>query len=172
MTRRQIYAVLLCLVLTALSCAHLPSGTLRASRLAVNGIVVGSTRSAIIKRLGAPSSAKTGYDDIMGMGEWEELTYPGLLVEVIRPESGVVSSRQREFYATSVVVTGRSWRTACGLRVGDSVAAVRQMLGVPERVETGHEPYWYYATAGFDGRVVVTFRDDHVIEIRIEEDWT
>lgn len=172
MTGRRLYALLFCLAVTTLSCAHVPPGVLRASRLAVNGVTVGSTRSTVIKKLGPPLAVETGYDDIMDMGEWEKLTYPGLLVEVIRPEPDVVRGRRREFHVARVVITARSWRTASGLRVGDSSAVVRRLLGVPERVETEDEPYWYYATAGFDGRVVVTFREDQVIEIRIEEDWT
>lgn len=168
MTGHRRYAVLFCLAVTILSCAHVPSGVLRASRMAVNGVTVGSSRSTVLARLGTPLAVETGYDDIMDMGGWEKLTYPGLVVEVIRPEP----ERRHEFFVARVVITERSWRTASGLRVGDPSAVVRQLLGVPERVGSEEEPYWYYATAEFDGGVVVTFREDEVIEIRIDEDWT
>ena len=173
MTRLRRLAALLSIALAASACAHYLPGTLQASRLAVNGITIGSLRSAVVKRLGTPMAVKTGFDDVMSTGEWEELSYPGLVVHVIRPEPGVLRDPPNEPYVSSVVITDRSWRTVSGLRVGDSLAEVRRVLGAPERVETAEDPpYWYYATRGFDGRVVITFRDDVVIEIRIEEDWT
>lgn len=155
------------LTVTLIGCASARLNLIDAERLAVDGITVYASRSAVLQRLGEPHARETGFDDSQDMGGWETLTWPGLVVEVIQPDP------PKEFHVARVVITGRSWQTACGLRVGDSAADVRRLLGPPERMDTGDNgPFWYYLTAGFDGGVVVTFRDERVIEIRIEEDWT
>lgn len=165
MKRLLCYAVL---TLTISGCAHWRLNLLRAEQLAVNGVVIGSLRPAVIERLGEPAAREAGFDDLMDMGAWEDLHYPGLTVKIIQPEA------DRDPYVTGVAITDRSWQTASGLRVGDTATDVRGILGRPERIDVDGEgdPYWYFLTTPFDGRVVVTFRDDRVIEIRIEEDWS
>ena len=115
-----------------------------------------------------------GRDDVMGVGEWEELHYPGLLVMVILPEEGMLATQPVEPYVSGITISTPNWSTPSGLQVGSTLAEVRLALGSPvadEPDEQGRRIY-RYETARFDGRVVFTFVDDRVVEIAIEEDWT
>lgn len=142
------------------------SGVVDAKLLAVRGVAIGSPRSAVIAALGTPVQVEIGHDDIMGMGSWERLTYDGLMVEVIRPDSDV---GRREPYAAVMEISGAGWVTASGLRVGSSRADVTRVLGQPDRTE--NEVSFYY-TKSFDGHVSVEFRNGVVWRIEVDEDWT
>ncbi|HEV7237728.1 MAG TPA: hypothetical protein VGQ36_00685 [Thermoanaerobaculia bacterium] len=146
----------------------------RAEQLSVRNVRIGTARSAVLADLGPPAKTRRGHDDVMGMGQWEELHYPGLLVLVILPEEGVLEKRPMKPYVASITISTGNWSTPAGLQVGSSLADVRQALGSPvadEPDEQGRQRY-RYETARFDGRVVFTFVDDRVVEISIEEDWT
>ena len=142
-------------------------------RLAVSSIRIGSLRSQVIERLGKPIKIKSGRDEVMGTGAWEELSYRGLVIEVIRPEPGMLRNAPAEPYVARVVITGGAIATESGLRIGAARSTARQILGRPERTERrGNRETWWYETEGFDGRVVLTFRRGRLAEILVEEDWT
>lgn len=143
------------------------SGVADANLLAIRGVTIGTPRPAVIAALGTPMQVETGRDDIMGMGSWERLLYDGLMVEVIRPDSGV--PRHAAPYVAIMEISGVGWVTAAGLRVGSSRAEVIRLLGQPGRTE---DEAFFYSTKVFDGHIRVEFRNGVVWRIEVDEDWT
>lgn len=80
--RRRIQQPLcqLFLTVTLIGCGHAGLNLLEAETIAVNGVAIGVSRQDVVARLGEPRSRETGDDDLMGMGPWENLTWPGLEV--------------------------------------------------------------------------------------------
>lgn len=153
-------------VTLALSCVH-SMGLSNVKLLAVDGITIGSTRAEGIEAFGEPLQSVTDYDDIMGTGKNETLTYEGATVEVIQPDANAAHGLPP--YVAGIEISTPRWRTASGLRVGSAVAEVLRVLGPPARSE-GDAMFWY--TKGFDGHIKITFTDGRVDRISYDEDWT
>ena len=161
------------LLLIASLLAADPPRIVSSAQLAIKGVAVGTLQSEVIAKLGRPPLTKRGYDDTMGTGHWQKLHYRGLMVEVIKPDPGMLVDPPSEAHVSRVVLSGAKWVTACGIRIGMGPAQTAKILGPPESTEQegGELRHWYH-TAGFDGQVLLRFREDKLVELTIEEDWS
>ncbi|NWJ42229.1 MAG: hypothetical protein HXX12_14795 [Geothrix sp.] len=148
-------------------------GQIPADMIAVKNLTIGSLRSRVLSVLGKPSRSRRGYDSDMGMGKWEEMHFPGLVVEVTKPEPTSVNPGQKEAHVWRMIITGKGWSTKCGLRIGQTREQAISALGQPASEESkGTATVLHYFPKVFDGFLWVELRNDIVTEIGVAEDWT
>jgi hypothetical protein len=144
------------------------SGTDPAMRIKHVGL--GSGVAEVEKSMGAPKKRVTlPRDDTMGMGDLQELQYPGVLFEFCRPPG------QRGFHVWRMTVTGPGIVVEPGLEVGMAAEDVRGILGDP--TETSHDKStgrdtMHYSFTAFDGSYWVELEKGKVAEIGADEDWS
>ena len=139
--------------------------------LAIRGVKLGTLKPALTA-LGNPLRAETGRDTEMGMGDTLDLTYPGLTVELCKPEGHPPTPPATEFHVWRITVTDAKWEISPGLRVGMSRTALEKVLGKPSRSETkGNLSTLNFLPFSFDAFMWVQLRNDVVVEIRMAEDW-
>lgn len=73
-------------------------GLISADQVAVMNLAIGSPRSKVLSALGKPVKTRRGYDTEMGMGKWEQMDFPGLIIEVSKPEPTKENPGQKEAY--------------------------------------------------------------------------
>jgi hypothetical protein len=86
--------------------------------LDVNGVEIETTEAEVIKKLGKPSSRKSGAGNECQQGNLLILRYPGLIIEL--EDSGVVAA---------ATVTSPKWSFS-GIRIGASVSEVQKKFGI------------------------------------------
>jgi hypothetical protein len=106
----------------------------------VGGVRILSQRSALERRFGAPDSVRrrSVYECTL---VWRRLGLTASLLDLAQEAPCRVGVFVR------ATVTGRSWRTAKGLRVGSTVARLRRLYA-GARLHTGYAPWsgWWLVT--------------------------
>jgi hypothetical protein len=90
--------------------------------LSIHGVTLGTLKPAVHTALGKPLRTETGHDDEMGMGDVIDWTYPGLLVQLSKPDGLLLVPRVPEYHVWRIEVTDARWEISPGLRVGMSRA--------------------------------------------------
>ena len=141
---------------------------------AVQGVTLGTPKARVLAVLGSPAESRAGTDTEMGMGDLLDLSYPGMTVELCRPERDATGAPEKEFHVWRIVVTDKKWNVSPGLRIGMSRAQVERVLGKAESVEQegGTEILHFGPFEGNDAFVWITLRDGFAVEIGAAEDWT
>jgi len=140
--------------------------------LAIRGVKLGTLKPAALTALGKPLRTDTGHDTEMGMGDTLDLTYPGLAVELCKPEGHPAVPGATEFHVWRIQVTDARWEVSPGLRVGMSRAALERFLGKPRSSQTkGGLTTLNFSPFPFDAFLWVQLRNDTVTEIGMAEDW-
>ncbi len=102
--------------------------------LSIRGVKLGTLKPVALTALGKPLRTETDHDSEMGMGDTLDLSYPGLTVELCKPEGHPPSiPAATEFHVWRIKVTDARWNVSPGLHVGMSRAAL-------ERVSANHAP--------------------------------
>ena len=148
-------------------------GQISADLISVRNLSVGSLKSQVISILGKPARSRFGHDTEMGMGHWQKMYFSGLVVEVTKPDPGQATTEWKEPRVWRMVITGKSWRTRCGLRVGQTREQALSALGPPASEEPkGAATVLHYFPKAFDGFLWVELHNGLITEIGISEDWT
>src|SRR5262245_42929644 len=159
---------ILCLVATGTVVGQAPAIP------AVQGVTLGTLKARVLALLGSPTKSRVGKDTEMGMGDLLDFSYPGMAVEMCKPDRDATGARAREFHVWRLVVTDKKWRVSPGLRIGMTRPQVERSLGKPESVEQdgGTEVLHFGPFKHYDAFVWVKFKDGYAVEIGAEEDWT
>src|SRR5215472_10732614 len=106
--------------------------------LSIHGVTLRTLKPAVQKALGKPLRTETGRDSEFEMGDLIDYTYPGLLVQLCKPEGKGTSSLPKlaDFHVWRIQVTEARWEISPGLRVGMSRAALERTLGKPRSSRT------------------------------------
>ena len=140
--------------------------------LSIHGVTLGTLKPAVLTALGKPSRTETGHDAEMGMGDVVDLTYPGLLVQLCKPDGLLLVPRVPEFHVWRIQVTEARWEISPGLRVGMSRAALERILGKPQSSKTDDGiTALTFSPFPFDALMWVKVRNGVVTEIGMVEDW-
>jgi hypothetical protein len=141
--------------------------------LSVRGVKLGTLGPPALTALGKPLRTEAGHDSEMGMGDTFDLAYPGLTVELCKPEGHPPSiPAATEFHVWRIKVTDARWTVSPGLHVGMSRVALEHILGKPRSAETKNGiTTLNFAPFVFDAFVWVQLRNAVVIEIGMAEDW-
>ena len=141
--------------------------------LSVRGVKLGTLKPAVLTALGKPLQLKTDHDTEMGMGDTLDLSYPGLVVELCKPEGNPPAvPGAREFHVWRIQVTDPRWEVSPGLRVGMSRAALENVLGKPKYSETKNGlTTLNFSPFRFDAFMWIQLRGGVVTEIGMAEDW-
>jgi hypothetical protein len=151
----------LALVLTLLASAAAFSQSTIRDGLKVNGLALGSTYAATVRKLGKPTRDVTRKADECTGSRTRTLTYPGLKVELIEGD------RRNDFTVFSFDVTSAKWDVS-GVKIGDTPATIERLFGKTgrtiEKERTG--PRWFYEmTDEAPGGTNFYFRNGKVVEI-------
>ena len=148
-------------------------GQISAELVSIKGLSIGSTKSQVISALGKSAKSRRGYDSEMGMGHWQEMYFPGLVVEVTKPDPDQATTVWKEPRVWRMVIKGKSWRTKCGLRVGQTREQALAVLGQPASEDPkGAATVLHYFPKVFDGFLWVEIQNGLITEIGVSEDWT
>ncbi len=141
--------------------------------LSVRGVKLGTLKPTALTVLGKPLRTETGHDSEMGMGDTLDLAYPGLTIELCKPEGHPSSiPTATEFHVWRIRITDARWNVSPGLHVGMSRTALERILGKPRSAETKNGiTTLNFAPFTFDAFVWVQLRNAVVTEIGMAEDW-
>lgn len=141
--------------------------------LAVHGVTLRTLKPAVSAALGKPLRTETGHESEMGLGDYVDLSYPGLLVQLCKPEEGSPLPRTPDFHVWRIQVTDARWEIAPGLRVGMSRAALERVLGKPRssKADDGITSLTFSPFA-FKALMWAKVKNGVVTEIGMAEDWT
>jgi hypothetical protein len=140
--------------------------------LSIYGVTLGTLKPEVQTFLGKAVRSETGHDDEMGMGDLIDLTYPGLLVQLCKPDGLLLVPRVPEFHVWRIQVTDARWEISPGLRVGMSRAALERVLGKPQSSRTNDGiTALTFSPFTFDALMWAKVRNGVVIEIGMVEDW-
>jgi hypothetical protein len=140
--------------------------------LSIHGVTLGTLKPAVQTALGKPLRTETGRDAEMGMGDLIDLTYPGLLVQLCKPDGLLLVPRVPEFHVWRIQVTDARWEISPGLRVGMSRAALERVLGKPKSSKTNDGiTALTFSPFPFDALMWARVRNDVVTEIGMVETW-
>jgi len=118
--------------------------------LDINGVEIETTEAEVIKKLGKPSSRKSGAGNEC-QGNLLRLRYPGLIIEL--EDSGVVAA---------ATVTSPKWSFS-GIRIGASVSEVQKKFGISKSERKKGLDYLYYGIG--DGGAEFVFRKGKLVKI-------
>ena len=133
-----------------------------------------SPLAEVVAGLGKPGSEKdylAGGDEL-GMGPTKELGYPGLVVQLCRPDA------DRDFHVWQIEVSGKEWSMTPGLRVGMTRRDVTRLLGSPMNSDVDPEGrterihYSLQPPLEFGAFVWVELSDGKVAAFGMTEDWS
>jgi len=148
-------------------------GQISADLISVRGLPLGAPKSKVLSVLGKPMKSEHGYDSDMGMGHWEKMFFPGLVVEVTKPDEVEGEPEQKEPHVWRMAITGKAWVTQCGLRIGQTREQVIAILGPPASEQSkGSAIVLNYIPNVFDGFIWVELRNGYITEIGYAEDWS
>lgn len=152
----------LSLVLTILLSTAAFSQTSIREGLKVNGLALGATYAATVRKLGKPTrDVTTRTPDECTGSRTRTLTYPGLKVELIEGE------RKNDFTVFSFDVTSAKWDVS-GVKIGDTPATIEKLFGKTGRTVARERagPRWFYEMTDDDpGGSNLYFKNGKVIEI-------
>ncbi len=141
--------------------------------LSIRGVTLRTLKPAVEAALGKPSRTETGHDSEMEMGDLVDLTYPGLLVQLCKPEGDSRLPKTPDFHVWRIEVTDTRWEISPGLRVGMSRAALERTLGKPRSARTVDGVTTVtFSPFSFDALMWARVRDGVVTEIGMAENWT
>ncbi len=133
-----------------------------AEGLKVNGVALGDSYRQVVRKLGKPSSERKRKGDECVGGTEMTLRYPGLELrlwdDVDNPKNFTVGWFE---------VKSAKWSVS-GTKVGQTIAAVRKLLGKPATVQTENGlNVWFYDMdeEKGPGNTSLTFRGGKVISI-------
>ncbi len=110
----------------------------------------------------------------LGMGDLLTLYYPGVTVELCKPEgSPPAIPAAMEFHVVTLRVSDRRWVVSPGIHVGMTRSEIQTILGTPDSTEStnGAEELRFSPFSG-DAFAVVTLKNGVVVEIEMSEDWS
>jgi hypothetical protein len=108
----------------------------------------------------------------MGMGDVIDWTYPGLLVQLSKPDGLLLVPRVPEYHVWRIEVTDARWEISPGLRVGMSRAALERVLGKPRSSKTNDGiTALTFSPFPFDALMWAKVRNGVVTEIGMVETW-
>jgi hypothetical protein len=140
--------------------------------LSIHGVTLGTLKPAVHTALGKPLRTETGHDAEMGMGDLVDLTYPGLLVPLSKPDGLLLVPRVPEFHVWRSEVTDARWEISPGLRVGMSRAALERVLGKPQSSKANDDiTALTFSPFPFDALMWAKVRNGVVTEIGMVETW-
>lgn len=152
-----IYSGLLALVMSA---AVIAQASIRQG-LQVNGVALGATYSAAVKKLGKPTRDVTNrkIDQCIG-SRIRTIYYPGLKLELVEGD-------RKTFTVFSLDVTSGNWNVS-GVKLGDSSSVIEKQFGktgrTVEKERSG--PRWFYEmTDENPGGSNFYFKNGKVIQI-------
>lgn len=141
--------------------------------LSIRGVTLRTLKPAVQTALGTPSRTETGHESEMGLGDYIDLTYPGLLVQLCKPEGDSPLPKTPDFHVWRIQVTDPRWEISPGLRVGMSRAALEQVLGKPRSSKTDDGiTSLTFSPFPFKALTWTKLKDGVVTEIGMAEDWT
>ena len=141
--------------------------------VAVHGVTLRTLKPAVQTALGEPSRTETGHDSEMGLGDFVDLTYPGLLVQLCKPEGDSPLPKMSAFHVWRIQVTDARWEISPGLRVGISQAALVRVLGEPRSSKTDDgTTALTFSPFPFHALMWAKLKNGVVTEIGMAEDWT
>ena len=141
--------------------------------LSIHGVTLRTLKPAVQAALGKPSRTETGHDSEMGLGDFIDLTYPGLLVQLCKPEGDSPLPKTPDFHVWRIQVTDARWEISPGLRVGMSRAALERVLGKPRTSNTdGGITKLTFSPFPFKALMWANVRNGLVTEIGMAENWT
>jgi hypothetical protein len=140
--------------------------------LSIHGVTLGTLKPAVYPALGKPLRTETGRDDEMGQGDFIDLTYPGLLVQLSKPDGLLLVPRVPEFHVWRIQVTEARWEISPGLRVGMSRASLERVLGKPQSSKTNDGiTALTFSPFPFDALMWAKVKNGVVTEIGMVETW-
>ena len=141
--------------------------------LSIHGVTLRTLKPAVHTALGKPLRTETGHDSEIGLGDFIDVTYPGLLVQLCRPEVGSPLPRTSDFHVWRIQATDARWEISPGLRVGMSRTALERVLGKPRSSKTNDgTTALTFSPFPFKALMWAKVKNGVVTEIGMAEDWT
>ena len=141
--------------------------------LSIRGVTLGTLKPAVQKALGKPVRIETGHESEMGLGDYIDWTYPGLLVQLCKPEGDSPLPKTSDFHVWRIQVTDARWEISPGLRVGMPRATLERVLGKPRSSTTDDGiTALTFSPFTFKALMWAKVKDGVVTEIGMAEDWT
>ena len=131
--------------------------------LSINGVRPGTSESEVLQLLGKPRRTKPGKYDNCAEAYHRELTYDGLVIDLI-------SDKRRENYSvTRIELNSGNWTVSPGIHIGDTISIIKQIYGEPDSLYDGEWGYGTKKNDGWDGWFSIQERDGKIIRVSISE---
>jgi hypothetical protein len=124
----------------------------------VNGVGQGMSEDKVIALLGKPKEFKKGGEECSG-GYHRYLIYEGLTVDVLNGDG-------KTYRVTEMDVTSSKWEIAPGVRIGDPISRVREVLGEPYSKE--NDALFYGIDKNTNGFIKIFHKDGKLVRLLIK----